>query len=300
MTWGPTPWTGLTPARPEATPARPDITLARNPTSGLTPAQAHGHPNFVTDVPVQGPTDEGMRAASCWWAQNRLPAQPHCVDCQEKGNVMVPGWSRSSMACPGCGMLGEAVSFGGRRARGFAVGGPSDPDIFDALNAAQQIWVRDALNTLNKMVTTTTGTTCATWADPGLNLAAAVGCFQSWYNANYGAAAVQGGVTLRSDGAIDADTLSALQTVAGAHPSDFTAVYPPNVGNQVTPTPGVAPTPAPAPATPAPTPAPTTAVTKPGLSTGAMVGIGVAAAGVVGLGIYAATSGGGKRRRRRR
>ena len=44
-----------------------------------TPAQASGHQNFVTDVPVQGPTDEGIRAASCHFAAT-LPARPPCVE----------------------------------------------------------------------------------------------------------------------------------------------------------------------------------------------------------------------------
>lgn len=185
----------------------------------------------------------------------------------------------------------ESISYGGRVARGYALGAAGDPDVFDGLNAAQQIWVRDALVKLNDYIVQTSKTTCPTWADPRLNpMGAAVGCFQSWYNANYGAAAVQGGVTLRSDGVFDADTLSALQTVASARPSDFTAVYPPNVGNQTTPTPGVAPTHAPA----------TTEVTKSGLSTGAMVGLGVGAAAVVGGVAYAATRKSGRRTRRRR
>jgi hypothetical protein len=88
-----------------------------------TPAQATGHPgDWITDWPVQGPTDEGIRAADCWWAQNVLPAVPHCVDCQCPGHVLVPGWSRRTMACPGSGMIGEAVSYGGVGVLGFALG----------------------------------------------------------------------------------------------------------------------------------------------------------------------------------
>lgn len=290
MTWGPAPWTGLTPARPQATPARPDITLARAPAAGQTPAQAYGHPDFVTDVPVQGPTDPGMRAGSCWWAQNRLPAQPHCVDCQEKGNVMVPGWSRSSMACPGCGMLGEAVSFGGGRARGFALGGPSDPAV--TLVAAQNAWVAQALTTLNGKILQASGTTCPTWADPATNLSAAVGCFQAWYNANY-APPKAPGVTLRTDGVLDLDTLSALQMIAGMHPADFPTAYPATPAPLANP-PVANPT---APAAPA---APAAATPSKGLSTGEMVGIGLGGAALLGGIVYAATRGGGGGGRRRR
>lgn len=304
MTWGPTPWTGLTPARPDATPARPDITLARNPITHGTPAQAYGHPNFVVDVPVQGPTDEGMRAGSCWWAQNRLPARPHCVDCQEKGNVMVPGWSRSSMACPGCGMLGESVLFGGKAAYGFALA-QAAPDVFDSLNAAQQIWVRDALVMLNTFISSTTGSSCPVWQDPRTNpLNGAAMCFQQWYNS---IASSQGIAPIRTDGVFDEATLCALSMATNVwHSADFTQAFPDPMGQHcqaaAPPAPAPGPTPAPTDITPTPTPGtPTAAGAQKGLSTGAMVGIGVAGAAALGSIIYVATrkSGGGRRRRRR-
>jgi hypothetical protein len=241
----------------------------------VTPAQASGQPNFVTDWPVQGPTDPGIRAGDCWFAQNQLPAKPACVDCDGP----VPAWARTTGLAGGQAM--ETISFGGVGVAGFAVGGAGDPDVFDGLDAAQQIWVRDALVKLNDYVTSTSKTSCPTWTDPRLNpLSGAVGCFQSWFNANFSKAASQ---TLRADGVLDEDTLCALATVTGVyHAPDFTTPFPDPLGKhcQVKP-------------------APATAVEKKGLSTGAVVGIGAAGVAVVGGLVYAATRGGGRRRRRR-
>lgn len=275
---------GYTPARPWATLARPDATLARDVVSP-TPAQVTGHPDFVTDVPVQGPTDPGMRAGSCWWAQNVLSNANHCVDCQQKGNVMVPGWSRSSMACPGCGMLGESVSFGGRRAAAFSLSAPGDPDVFATLTPAQQAWIGSTLVTLNTNIMQASGTTCPTW---GPSVPQAAGCFQAWYNANY-APANGPSKQLRTDGVVDLDTLNALQMIAGLHPTDFPTPYP------ATP----APLANPPLANPTPVPAPSPAPASKGLSTGAIVGIGAAGAAVLGGIVYAATRKPSGRRRRR-
>src|SRR5262249_31799998 len=59
------------PLRPAAplTPVSPPRPTLAVPVQ-QTPAQAYGSPDFVTDVPVQGPTDEGLRAQACWWVQN--------------------------------------------------------------------------------------------------------------------------------------------------------------------------------------------------------------------------------------
>jgi hypothetical protein len=70
----------------------------------LTPAQASGHPDFVTDVATQGPTDPGQREAACRWAQT-LPTRPGCVDCTGP----LPPWLRAPS-----GVLGERVMLGGR------------------------------------------------------------------------------------------------------------------------------------------------------------------------------------------
>lgn len=80
-----------------------------------TPAQASpAVSNFVTDVPVQGPTDEGMRAAGCWQAQNRLPGRPGCSDCVNP----IPLWAQHSLSTVrpeytmSLGNLGERISLG--------------------------------------------------------------------------------------------------------------------------------------------------------------------------------------------
>lgn len=234
----------------------------------MTPAQASGQPDFVTDWPVQGPTDEGIRAADCRFAQDRLPAKPACVDC----NGPVPPWARTAGLG---GPIMETISFGGKGARGFALGGTGDPDIFDALNAAQVAWINNTLVKLNDQIVKASGTSCPTWTDPSAGpWKNAVGCFQIWWNANLASPKGPGKV-MRTDGVVDSDTLAALQTVAAMHPADFPTGFP-----------------GPAPAMP---PA---AIEKKGLSTGAMVGIGVGGAAVLGGIVYAATRGGSKRRRR--
>jgi hypothetical protein len=117
-------------------PGAPELRAHRRRREGearscLTPAQAYGHPDFVTDVPVQGPTDEGMRAAACWWTRHVLPPHPPCVDCS---GGPIPAWAQRSLCpqhslCPGhrlvhsgLGGLGESISLGGRSTRGFALG----------------------------------------------------------------------------------------------------------------------------------------------------------------------------------
>lgn len=195
-------------------------------------------------------------------------------------------------------MLGESVSFGGARARGFSLGGPplgalgaaGDPDVYETLAANQQAWVQNALVTLNTMVTKATGTSCPTWAPA---VPQATGCFQAWYNANYGA--TQGGKTLRTDGVVDLDTLNALQMIAGMHPSDFPTPYPQTAAPLANPS-----VPTANPATPSAPPAAVAAAATSGLSTGEMFGIGLAGATVLGGIVYAATRGGGGGRRRRR
>ena len=59
-----------------------------------TPAQVSGRYDFVTDVPIQGPTDEGIRAADCWWTQNVLP--------QPSGNGSKSGAPGPGPACSDC------------------------------------------------------------------------------------------------------------------------------------------------------------------------------------------------------
>ena len=206
-------------------------------------------------------------------------------------------------------MMLDAISYGGRRIAGIGLGGssepdvrsvgiaaPGDPDVFAPMSAAQQAWVGNALVSLNTLIVQTTGTTCPTW---GGGIPQAAGCFQQWYNANY-APPKAPGVTLRTDGVIDQDTLNALQMITGMHPSDFPTAFPaPAAAPTVTPAAPLPPLPAPV--TPAPVvPAPAPAAAATGLSTGAMAGIAVVGAGVVGGIIYAATRGGGGKGRSKR
>ena len=193
----------------------------------------------------------------------------------------------------------ESISLGGARRFGFSLGAPGDPDVFASLTAAQQAFIVSALSTINAKVTQG-GTSCATWADPNLNLAAAVGCFQSWYNANYvgQAASPTTKTALRTDGAVDAATVCAVVWLTtGPLGADFPTKFPQTAASPwinctiQTIDPGSMASPAPAPApTPTPTPTPTPAAAKSkGMSTGAKVAVGAAgAAALAGL-IYAAT-----------
>lgn len=238
----------------------------------MTPAQASGFPNFVVDVPVQGPTDPGMRAGSCWWAQNVIPAKSSCSDC----TGLVPAWTRVKLApggpggpSAGIGDNMEAISFGGVGVHGFSLGAITDPDIWPKLDRAQQLWVAETLNKLNDVIVRTTKTTCPTFAP---NVPAAVGCFQSWVTANFKGPTtltLPDGtkVALRTDGVLDQDTLNALIAITGNNAPDFPNRFP---GNALIPT-------------------TTTTSAKQGLSTGAMAGLAVGGAAVVGGLIYVAT-----------
>jgi len=215
-----------------------------------TPAQASGHPNFVVDHPVQGPTDEGIRVHDCLWVKNFLPARPSCVDCGDGVSPMSQGLA--------------GVSFNGYRARGFGIGGPGDPDAWVQLKPNEQVWVSETLAKLNSLIVSTTGTSCPTWAP---EIGRASGCFQAWFNASKLGMTKRDGspLILRTDGVFDQDTLDALRTVVALNPKDF---------------------PAPFPGTTLPGPA---QEEKKKLSTGAMVGIAAGGAVVLGGIVYIAT-----------
>ena len=226
----------------------------------MTPAQANLGMDFVTDVPVQGPTDEGMRRADCWFARNVLPAQPACADCEGP----IPMWAQRSLSTvrgESAG-IGEQVSFGGAYARGFGVGATGDPVIWQDLSSAQQAWVMDTLIKLNDLIVKATGTRCATWAT---DIESAGKCFQGWYNQNYIPINQQAKV-LRIDGVFDEDTLCALMLMAALNPQDFPKAFPDPEKRfcQVAPE-------------------------KKKLSTGAMVGIAAAGAAALGGVVYVAT-----------
>lgn len=264
-----------------------------------TPAQVSGNYDFVTDVPIQGPTDPGMRAASCWWTQNVIPVKkPSCVDC---GTGPVPTWAGNPSAWGGgpavyggngtpCGWGKEAIRY-----EGSTLGSAGDPPA--TLTVDQQTWVTHVLHRLHHRIVKSTGSSCPSWQDPRTNQAAAVGCFQFWFNANANNPSFARPPTLpglRIDGVLDQDTLNALLATAAAHPTDFPTPYPTTVSAPVA---VVAPVASPAPvapatsAAPAPSapPAPPSVAHEKGLSTVAKVGIGAAAVTVIGGIVYAVT-----------
>ncbi len=246
----------------------------------MTPAQASGRYDFVEDVPIQGPTDPGMRAAACWWTQNVLPVKsPACVDC--KGPV--PLWAKNPTAWgggwpqyggnggPNCGP--SPIRYGSRAVAGFALDAAGDPAA--TLASDQQTWVISALNNLNTQIGQATGTSCPGWQDAGTSFAAAVGCFQLWANFNRKG-------SLRTDGVLDQDTLTVLQAVAAAHPADFPTPFPAAA-------PATLPEPPPVTAATVPPPPPVEKKGRFEFSTGAKIALGVASAIAVGGVVYTAT-----------
>jgi len=168
--------------------------------------------------------------------------------------------------------IGERISLGGVGVRGFALEAAGDPDIWESLSLAQQTWIANTLAKLNELIVKSTGTTCPQWTP---TIHGAGFCFQQWVNnAKLGLTKADGSpLVLRTDGLFDQETLDALITVAGMNPKDFPNPYP------------------------AAGAAPSTKEEK-GLSVGAMTGIGLVGAGVLGGVIYAATRGGKRSRRR--
>lgn len=157
------------------------------------------------------------------------------------------------------------ISFGGVGVQGFALAASGDPEVWSKQSPAQQVWITDTIKKLNKQIVDATGSSCPTWNES--NIASITGCFQVWFNANYGAkltGANGAPIMLRTDAVFDQQTLDALRTVAGMNPKDFPTAYP---GTQL---PGL---------------------TGDGkkLSTGAIAGIAVGGAAVVGGIIYAVT-----------
>jgi hypothetical protein len=223
----------------------------------MTPAQASGHPDFVTDWPVQGPTDPGIRAADCWFAQNRLPARPACVDCE------------GTTPMRNTGLLSERISFGGVGTRGFALAAAGSPDIWSALNGEQQTWVTDTLTRLNDKIVASSSK-CTTWGSSTGSIA----CFQAWFNSTINPRQADQPKPLRTDGAFDQSTLDALIMTAGFRPADFPTPFPKTYAGGST-----------------------IVAEKKGLSTGAIAGIAAVGATVVGGIIYAATRGSKKRRK---
>jgi hypothetical protein len=246
-----------------------------------TPAQAADiahrdgtYQDWVTDVPVQGPTDPGIRAAGCWWKENVLDKVT------DRQGAIVPRWTQSSTLCmagrpvrTGVAGLGETIqmhlgpnpTLTPKPSAGSPTSGTasSPPGVWSKLAATESQWVMNTLTQLNALILKAGNKPCATWpADPTKNQSAAVACFQGWFNANGKPAE-----PLRTDGTLDEASLCALVAVTKQHAGDFTVQYPgsPSCGG--------------------------------GLSTLAKVGIGVGALVVVG-GTIAAVAAHGKKKTR--
>jgi|GEM_PF-3448296 len=163
--------------------------------------------------------------------------------------------------------VGDMVLFGGRGALGFALEAAGDPEVWSKLGAAQQTWVANTLRKLNDKIVSTTGSKCPTW-NPAV-ITATAGCFQVWFNANYGGKLTDASgkpVMLRTDGTFDQQTLDALRTVVATFgTTDFPDPFP---GTSL---PGE------------------TGTGEKKLSTGAMIGIGAGVAAAIGGGLYLAT-----------
>ena len=104
--------------------------------------------------------------------------------------------------------------------------GPSDPAIDSKFAIEQLAWVQNTLLTLNDKIMSTSGSSCPTWADPTAHMQAAVGCFQSWWNTHYATPSGGAAKSLRTDGALDEDSLCALLTIVSMHPEDFPTPFP--------------------------------------------------------------------------
>jgi len=220
----------------------------------VTPAQAYGHPSFVDDVPIQGPTDEGMRRLACCNRRTRIPRDAR--SCAGNENV-VPLWATHTLN------YGPRVADAGAGI-GFALRGPNDPPVDKSLSIAQLAWVQNTLLTFGK---NGADKTCPTWADPTVNLSAAVGCFQAFWNQekSQGKAPLPT-VNLRTDGVLDEDTLCSLILAVKLEDPSALVTFPDPQGQFCKPsTPLAAP--------------------HRGLSTTAKVGIFVAGA-ILGGGVY--------------
>jgi hypothetical protein len=222
-----------------------------------TPAQAANtmhdsgtYGDWVTDVPIQGPTDEGIRRADCWW-------KDHVIDraVTDRQGAMVPRWTQHTLCvgerpCVAAG-VGEEIRRGGVRigalgadppaaappaaAAGAPTIGPASPapapppGIWSRLSDAESHWIASTLIQLNTLILKAGNKPCVTWpadllkddASAVAKLPAAVACFQGWYNTN-----LSPNWKLRTDGTLDEATACALVVVTGQHAADFPTPYP--------------------------------------------------------------------------
>src|ERR1700684_1239864 len=189
----------------------------------LTPRQAAKvmqddgtYQDWVDDVPVQGPTDRDIRTAGCWWKNNVLDKAT------DSAGRIVPQWTQNSlcignrMMSSGIGGVGESVRRGG--SLGAPAAGP--PLVWSKLPDAESQWALTTLAQLHTLLLKSGNKPCASWpADPTKAPPAAVACFQGWYNANASG-------SLPTDGSLDRATLWALVAITKEHAADFPTPYP--------------------------------------------------------------------------
>jgi hypothetical protein len=226
-----------------------------------TPAQAAEimqrrgtYRDWVTDVPVQGPTDEGIRRAGCWWKNNVLDKVT------DRQGAMVPRWTQSSALCvggrpvaAGVGGVGEVVRRGNVRIGALGQGSsapppapaaatappaaavnlPPPPGIWATLSEAESHWIAATLIKLNDLILKAGSKPCTSWpadllqddASAVAKMPTAVACFQGWFNLNVKPTRMPM-LALRTDGTLDHATLCAIVAVAKDHASDFPTPYP--------------------------------------------------------------------------
>lgn len=151
---------------------RANAVIWKEDAAGLAGCGGCGGPTTATDPTrfpdcapgdePQGPTDEGVRCASCWNVNNLLP---------------------SGAVQPGSGGFMDGIMRGGRRVHGFDGQLADAPDPFDGLTAAQQQWVLSALvDWLNNTPSGCAALPSGSQVTVPTNRVLAVMCFQAWWN----------------------------------------------------------------------------------------------------------------------
>ena len=221
--------------------------LSPTPAQAANIAQRNGtYGDWVTDVPVQGPTDPGIRAADCWWKKNVVD-----VATDEQG-AMVPAWTQRSLCvggrpCVGTG-FGETVRRGGALGAPMAIfdagakaaaassaqqtkpAAPAPPGIWSRLSDAESHWIASTLIQLNAFILKA-GNQAVRDLARGSTQGRRDGGRE---DAPRRSRAFRGGTTrtsrpsraLRTDGTLDEETACALVIVTGQHAQDFPTPYP--------------------------------------------------------------------------
>lgn len=242
---------------------RRDVLAPLSPAQAAALAQERGtYGDWVRDVPVEGPTDEGIRRAGCWWKDHVLS---RATDCEGR---TVPASTQSSVLCRGglpfSGISGvETVRRGGRvvgalgqpaapaaaapgggtaptttaapapapapTASAPATAASAPPGLWAKLSSAEAHWVAATLVTLNALIIKAGNKPCATWpADLLASDATATAKLPAAVACFQGWANtnLQPPKLLRLDGVLDEPTLCALVETTRRHSPDFPDKYP--------------------------------------------------------------------------